>query len=130
QSRPRLGKGPASSWAAYPLASSYLPGGKEARAIYRLEATASVDAAFRWYTTRVYIGIMLNESELVNAVNSRGSKPTPGHEGLPDPPRAIMYTHPWALQEMGTEQVLAELKSCGFDAIQLSFSYHVASFLM
>lgn len=73
---------------------------------------------------------MLNESELVNAVNSRGSKPTPGHEGLPDPPRAIMYTHPWALQEMGTEQVLAELKSCGFDAIQLSFSYHVASFLM
>lgn len=41
-----------------------------------------------------------------------------------------MYTHPWVLQEMGIERSLAELRDCGLDAIQLSFSYHVASFLM
>lgn len=44
-------------------------------------------------------------------------------------PRAIMYAYPWDFYRHGVDRVLDDLESCGIDAVQLSFSYHVATFL-
>ena len=40
-----------------------------------------------------------------------------------------MYCHPWEFHDHGVERVLADLERCGIDAVQLSFNYHVASFI-
>lgn len=44
-------------------------------------------------------------------------------------PHAVMQAYPWDLYSHGPEAALDELRACGVDAVQLSFSYHVASFL-
>lgn len=46
----------------------------------------------------------------------------------PPAPRAVMYAYPWDLYDHGVERSLDELDACGIDAVQLSFSYHVATF--
>jgi len=40
-----------------------------------------------------------------------------------------MYSYPWDIYDHGPERVCDELQECGIDAVQLSFSYHVATFL-
>lgn len=45
------------------------------------------------------------------------------------PPARIMYTYPWDLVDHGVDRSLADLRRVGVSAVQLAFSYHVASFL-
>src|SRR5690606_25358451 len=42
--------------------------------------------------------------------------------------RGVMYAYPWDVYDHGPSRVLGELQECGIDAVQLSFSYHVATF--
>lgn len=44
-------------------------------------------------------------------------------------PRAIMYAYPWDFDDHGVEDSLDTLQGCGFDAVQLSFTYHIATYL-
>src|SRR5690606_7747702 len=44
-------------------------------------------------------------------------------------PRAVMYAYPWDVYDHGPQRVLDDLAACGIDALQLSFSYHVATFI-
>lgn len=63
------------------------------------------------------------------AVKTRVAPATDGPEATRAVPRAIMYAYPWDLYEHGVDRALDDLESCGIDAVQLSFSYHVATFL-
>ena len=44
-------------------------------------------------------------------------------------PKAVMYAYPWDLYDHGVERALDELEACGIYSVQLSFSYHLATFL-
>src|SRR5690606_26514175 len=78
-------------------------------------------------------------SEPEDIVNAGGATPatasrelralTPPGGPLPTSPRAIMYAYPWDILDHGLERTLDELEECGIEAVQLSFSYHVATFL-
>lgn len=47
----------------------------------------------------------------------------------PPAPRSVMYVHPWDLYDHCVDASLEALEACGIAAIQLAFSYHVATFL-
>lgn len=61
--------------------------------------------------------------------NDDEAMPSPAAIRLSAAPHAVMYSYPWDIYDHGPERVLDELQQCGVDAIQLSFSYHVASFI-
>ena len=44
-------------------------------------------------------------------------------------PRSVMYVYPWDLYDHGVDGALGALQECGIEAVQLAFSYHVATFL-
>jgi len=60
----------------------------------------------------------------VNAADDGRLEP-PGR----DAPRAVIYAYPWDLYAHGPEAALEDLRDRGVDAVQLSFTYHVATFL-